>query len=625
MLFNCCYVIIYTTEGDEVMQLTFIGQKYLEGDNKLEIFDKYGLKSAVTDFSILLGIDYGDEYPLYCTGNDNNLEQRTGAWWTKICIEPRAVQSARGFLLPVLKVSRFGEFWDGGLMARNVGARPMVFYSEVKNNSTTIVNLNENILEIGYGEYPQMVTTKFISFILEKLYCMNKLKETGKIYTTDSVNVNVRRSIEFQPRKHIEYMFNGKKYIRFIGDSNCIGKTLSNGTEIKEGIAYWIEVEPIRWLVDKKQDVAITKKILFSGIQFNNDVGYKTESDFENMDIKKFLDEYFSKEIMTSKLILPNEKSHSINKNEFNTKIQLLLEEIDEYLVNVQNKEKIQNNINNLLENYNENLKKIQDIQGLTLYSEESLKNELVVNLNIILDKLKNYYENNKIYYEILDYLRKLIAVVNGEEIEEDNNLIKDFNIIMNYCIPFLKTEDRNKIVNDIAIVLTSEIERLTNYLKYVESFSDDIYLKIKNNYSSYNEFEIILRKRIHSIFLELNDKVRKRDIELEIYEGLKDIRQNLFLISTNKTIAIYLKEINDLKLEIDELLVKLGKEKMIYSLKLSNILYVNIDCNKEIEQILKDVSNIIISLHKLIFEINKRLNSIDKYNNNYVKIKIKN
>ncbi len=91
----------------------------------------------------------------------------------------------------------------------------------------------------------------------------------------------------------------GEKYIRFVGDSNCNGKVLSDGRIIKESEVYWVRVEPIKWLVDEKANIALAKKILFSGVQFKHNKYYI--GDFNKTIIKQFMDKYFSQEIKLNK------------------------------------------------------------------------------------------------------------------------------------------------------------------------------------------------------------------------------------------------------------------------------------------------------------------------------------
>lgn len=109
------------------------------------------------------------------------------------------------------------------------------------------------------------------------------------------------QNIDFLARTNTEYEYNGNKYIRLVGDFNGFGKILSDGTPVKRGDIYWIRVEPITWLVDEKEDIALSKKIIFSGVRFDNDI--TKNRDFDKSEIKKFMDDYFSKDIIPSRSI----------------------------------------------------------------------------------------------------------------------------------------------------------------------------------------------------------------------------------------------------------------------------------------------------------------------------------
>ena len=173
----------------------------------------------------------------------------------------------------------------------------------------------KGIKEIEYGEYPQTIVSENISYLLERAYLHRTLKRTGKSYTTDSVNYS-DINVGFKARSHIEYEYNGKKYIRFVGDSNCKGEKLSDGRKVKEGEAYWVEVEPIKWLVDEKNNIAVTKKIIFSGVQFNNKRNYT--GDFDRTEIKNFMDKCFLREIVNCRVnyLSENLQTTQINNSE---------------------------------------------------------------------------------------------------------------------------------------------------------------------------------------------------------------------------------------------------------------------------------------------------------------------
>ena len=126
------------------------------------------------------------------------------------------------------------------------------------------------------------------------------------IKTQNSYTVDSRKCEEydkaFLPQKYEEYEMDGKRYVRVVANSRFDGDnfTLSNGEEYKDGDAVWVEVEPIKWLVDEKAKLMITEKLVFAGVQFNKERNYKTQN-FGKTDIKKFMDTYFAKEIVQNR------------------------------------------------------------------------------------------------------------------------------------------------------------------------------------------------------------------------------------------------------------------------------------------------------------------------------------
>lgn len=282
---------------------TFLTKKQIFGDKKLEILEKYGKKSVITDFSILLGG--------YCSKKGENKKNRSGIWMTKSPHEKYQGYNIKR-LPKIYLVDEDGKKFDNTVIIRAFGARPATSYSSIsKFCSNKIVN-KMGIIEVEYGEYPQTVVDKELSKELEEEYLNQKLKETGKTYTTDSFKQDC--VVEpFKERKHIEYEYNNKKYIRYIAncnytDDNQYAEELSNGQAIEKDKPYWVEVEPIKWMIDEKADIALSKKIIFSGVQFERVkdylecIGYDDKSKFKNTDIKKFMDKYFSKDILTNHL-----------------------------------------------------------------------------------------------------------------------------------------------------------------------------------------------------------------------------------------------------------------------------------------------------------------------------------
>ncbi len=262
---------------------TFLTEEQIFGSNSLDIMKKYGTACAITDFSILLGgyvasNSYTNEG---CSGKD-----RAGCWWTKSSDGDNDARAVNGLGL---------RDW-GRVTIRIVGARPALPYSLlISSISSNGVRVANGIKEVNYGEYPQTIVSDNDARILEEFYKRGNLKTTGKSYTTDCVSYR-DTDIKFKARKHVEYEYNGKKYIRFIVDENCDGQFLSNGRSVQFGSECWVEVEPIIWLVDERTNIALCKKIIFSGVQFKNQRNY--DGNFDKTDIKQFMDTCFAKEIM---------------------------------------------------------------------------------------------------------------------------------------------------------------------------------------------------------------------------------------------------------------------------------------------------------------------------------------
>lgn len=267
---------------------TFLKEDLVFGNNQLDILKKYGTKAAVTDFAILLGAAGGLEtVKLYYAKDGYLRKDRTSWWWTQTQFNSDAYI-----------VNEKGEKSWEHVTNRRGGGRPALPYSQISKFCQNKV-IKDGILQVEYGFYPQYIAN---SEYLEAKYKNNQLIATGKYYTTDSINVSIiYNDQKFQSREHIEYEYKGEKYIRFIGDENATGRVLSNSEVIDIGNAYWIHVSPIVWLVDEEQDIVLSKKIIFSGVQFknsNNKITSNYNGNFYSTDYDRFITHYFFKEII---------------------------------------------------------------------------------------------------------------------------------------------------------------------------------------------------------------------------------------------------------------------------------------------------------------------------------------
>ena len=274
--------------------LTFLTREQCFESEKLDILQKRGTKAAITDFSILLGgwADSNKDY--WHIDGDDSLEGRTGFYWTK---SDDGDNDAR-------VVDGSGRRSCRNVLERGGGARPALPFSSISSIPTNGVSgkrAKDGVLEVEYGFYPQKAVSKDMQERLESAFESGSLSRTGKNYTTDSRRYD-DYDAEFSPKQHQEYQYNGKRYVRVEANSDFGGGEfqLSNGEKYRDGDNVWVEVSPVKWLVDERAKIMLTDKLIFSGVQFNHTRDYHT-SDFDKTDIKTFMDRYLSRDLEQSR------------------------------------------------------------------------------------------------------------------------------------------------------------------------------------------------------------------------------------------------------------------------------------------------------------------------------------
>lgn len=274
--------------------LTFLTREQCFESEKLDILQKRGTKAAITDFSILLGgwVD-SNKYYWHIDGDDS-LEGRTGFYWTK---SDDGDNDAR-------MVDGSGRRSCHNVLERGGGARPALPFSSISSIPTNGVSgkrAGDGVLEVEYGFYPQKAVSKDMQERLERAFKSGSLSRTGKNYTTDSRRYD-DYDAEFSPKQHQEYQYNGKRYVRVEANSDFGGGEfqLSNGEKYRDGDNVWVEVSPVKWLVDERAKIMLTDKLIFSGVQFNHTRDYHTR-DFDKTDIKTFMDRYLSRDLEQSR------------------------------------------------------------------------------------------------------------------------------------------------------------------------------------------------------------------------------------------------------------------------------------------------------------------------------------
>ena len=256
---------------------------------QLEVIREYGTKAAITDLCVLTG-------SFLCEDTDCNIDEdrsltgRTGWFWTR----------SDAHYNEVSVVYRGGEENRQYGYKRDGVVRPAlkssVIFSQIPPNRVSGYNGTE---EVEYGEYPQQAVSENMQMTLELKYNMG-MNKTGRSYTFDSVEPD-EFAMGFKPVTYEEYEYQGKKYIRIkanFGDSKFTDHLLSNGIEYGSRDYVWVEVSPVKWLIDDKTGLLISKKGLVSGIRFTNSDLY--HADFSKTEMKEYLDKYMIHDLTQS-------------------------------------------------------------------------------------------------------------------------------------------------------------------------------------------------------------------------------------------------------------------------------------------------------------------------------------
>ena len=271
-------------------ELTLLSEQEVWGVNggrQLDVLEKYGTKSAITDLVILTG-GYCEDSCSYMAPDDNSLKGRTGWVYTR---SSDGDGDVRG-------VDRDGSRYIDYSYKRYGAVRPALLssfiFSQISPNRVRGYNGTE---EVEYGEYPQYAPDSDVQRRLENEYKNGNLRQTGRNYTFDKTEYDDYDQY-FQPVTYEEYDYNGKRYIRIRANSDYGSNSfkLSNGESYRNGDYVWVEVSPVKWLIDDKTQTLVSKRGLLSGIRFHTkDRSYN--GDFSTTDMKEYLDKHMLRDL----------------------------------------------------------------------------------------------------------------------------------------------------------------------------------------------------------------------------------------------------------------------------------------------------------------------------------------
>lgn len=318
-------------------ELTLLTSGQIWGNSKekqLDVLKKYGTKTAATDLVILTGAFMTDDRDITRNYSYEEITARVlddSSLFGRTCKVYTQKINSKGYeIIDYLGNRKIDE------NSRTIAIRPVLILQnigdEILNKATKGYN---EVLEVDLGEYPQTVVNKDESEKLNLAYQNGLMKKTEKTYRIDPRGYENDWGNAYGPileiQEYDEYEYQGEKYIHITVNHFC-SKCLSSGEQRLFERTFWVKVEPVKWLLDLKNKILVSKKALIAGVAMN--VLYKNY-DFSKTNIKTFLDNYMFHDIFDTPSKRIDEKI-----TEVDLEISKL-KELREYLVGLQ-----QENIN---------------------------------------------------------------------------------------------------------------------------------------------------------------------------------------------------------------------------------------------------------------------------------------
>lgn len=302
------------------MEATLLTEDQILGENALEVIKTYGSRVGLSDLAVLQGGAMSSEYI--------NIEGKRAG----MAMSASSLQQGR-----ICGVEFDGKR-NAGISAdrRDLAIRPALppsVTSQLQPEEVKGLTCRGRQIKVAvYGEYPQTVASPEIvaelnerrraltqevfeeiqkrngNPIPEGFVFVNDFKKTGKKYIFDAYNPKGTQG-DFYPSECFELEYKDKRYILVEGRSADEHSVLSDGKNVITGSPYWVEVRPIEWLMDES-GWWVAKEALFSNIRFNPPSF--DNSNFNNTEIKRYLDNYFVPEMKPSRSY--NVQTHSYNK-----------------------------------------------------------------------------------------------------------------------------------------------------------------------------------------------------------------------------------------------------------------------------------------------------------------------
>lgn len=521
----------------------------------------------VTDLALLTGnIPSFDYFFLRETHDDDNCSLLFGTRFGKVSDGPTISEdnpinnnrfNRKMLIRPVLSFKNCPELFDQLDFPRTDANGKELKYSLVQ-----------------FGWEPQNIVRRNTKRRLDELDKQGLLKTSEEQYTYDNVYAHHKENAkkDFIPMKHPVYVTSdNQKFLhwkitqcpdsrsnidRVLFIKNYEHLNLSDNGNYQNGQYIWLEISEVQWIVDIERKTLIAKEGLLAGIQFEKYNKALGPVDYNNSNVKHYLETYMKKELLRNahtyfmdKAICDtnSQKSQENIKPKGNTEITRLLDQIKEYKEYYYGDVDIDKTVKELLINYNDALDKAMnniDAKNIDLpigfVTPQYLHQQLVLKLEMILQDIRSYCIKIKDYHEMIG----ILVECSKDDVNKDKDSLCE--IIYQCKSLIIPTVINNDIKKELTLELNTIIQKNLNYLK-----------AIINKFKETGEVEIIpieilkekFRKDLNPFLIKLNNIIKNQDVVQEILNNIK-LKINDYHTETQKRNLSTLQSIIDKTIE---------------------------------------------------------------------------
>ena len=256
--------------------IEILSEENVFGENRYDFGGDIS-KADLTSFAVLTGASP--------RSRNSNEASDTGYWWLK------DIKDNGNKVCIINSDGKVTYLHPGSTFS---GVRPAVKYSLIRPYCKELSLRIGNMKLAMFGEYPQLIAKGSYAYELEENYRNGNFIKTNQSFTTMK---EIKNSGNYVPVKNQVYSYDGRKVIKYAANNTFYESCHYNGERIIKGNTYWVLVEPIIWIINEKDDIALSYQLLFGGIPYDNVRLYEDTDGFDDSFLKHYIDNYFSREI----------------------------------------------------------------------------------------------------------------------------------------------------------------------------------------------------------------------------------------------------------------------------------------------------------------------------------------